>query len=225
MERAVLKALTKSELFAGLNTSQIDDILASVPYLERDVPAGQVVLSGDYPSRHMIVVLQGSIDIMMTDESGKSIVIDIIGPPNIVAPTFVTVRHHMPVSAQTSVDSHLMFIKPEDFRRLIDSNSVIRWNYICIMNQRCALLTDVIYFLSMLSNKQKILLMIRDEVRRQGSMTVTLKLSRQGMAHIMGVEKFSVKRCLKQLQDEGIITVDGKQITVLDEQALHFNYL
>jgi len=225
MTQEDIKMLTSSELFIGMNVTQISEALASTTYIERDVPAGQVVLTGDHPNRHMIIILSGSIDILMMDESGKSTIIDIVAAPNIVAPTFVTLQHHMPVNAITRVDSRLAFIKPEDFKRLIDNNMTVRWNYIHVMNQRCALLTDVIYFLTMLSNKQKILLIIRDEVRQQGSKTITLNFSRQGMASIMAVEKLTVKRCLHQLQDEGIITVDGKQITVLNDQALHFNYL
>ena len=71
-----------------------------------------------------------------------------------------------------------------------------------------------------LSMDEKVAIFLLQESRRHCSDSFLLTMSRQEIADCFAVQKFSLQRSLKEFADEGIISLDGKHITILKKQDL-----
>jgi len=54
----------------------------------------------------------------------------------------------------------------------------------------------------------------------QQSRTIRLDVSRQEMADIFGIQKFSLLRCLSEFEEKGAIRIEGKTITILNSDEM-----
>jgi CRP-like cAMP-binding protein len=61
---------------------------------------------------------------------------------------------------------------------------------------------------------------IKTEMKQQGSKSIAVTLSRQQLADELGIQKYSLQRCLHELQEEGVIRIDGRRIDVVDIRLL-----
>lgn len=68
--------------------------------------------------------------------------------------------------------------------------------------------------------REKLLYLIQTETKQQDSKTIVLARSRQRIADALAVQKYSVLRCLGDLVRQGIISVKGRVITVIDSKRL-----
>ena len=83
-----------------------------------------------------------------------------------------------------------------------------------------AFLASKMRFLSLFSVREKVVYSLLSLSRAQGSSRVTLDKSRQAIADSFGIQKFSLLRCLAELEESGAIRVDGRTITITDRGKL-----
>ena len=74
--------------------------------------------------------------------------------------------------------------------------------------------------LSLLTVREKVAFLILDTATKQKSETIHLDKSRQEIADTFGIQKFSLMRCLSEFAESGAISVEGKNITILDRRKL-----
>lgn len=74
--------------------------------------------------------------------------------------------------------------------------------------------------LSLFTVREKVAWLLLERAGEQGSNTIHLYRSRQEIADSFGIQKFSLLRVLSDLQKEGAIKVDGRQITILDRNKM-----
>lgn len=68
--------------------------------------------------------------------------------------------------------------------------------------------------------RERIFAYFDDLYRRQKQNPIILPHNRQEMADVLNVSRTSLSRELGRLQDESIITLEGKKVTLLDLQAI-----
>ena len=62
--------------------------------------------------------------------------------------------------------------------------------------------------------REKVGSIIKAEMKRQGTSSIYIALSRQQLADDLGIQKYSLQRCLHELQEEGVIRVEGRVVHV-----------
>ena len=74
--------------------------------------------------------------------------------------------------------------------------------------------------LSLFSVKEKVAQYLIKMATEQQSRTIRLDVSRQEMADIFGIQKFSLLRCLSEFEEKGAIRIEGKTITILNSDEM-----
>ena len=70
------------------------------------------------------------------------------------------------------------------------------------------------------SVKEKVAQYLIKMATEQQSRTIRLDVSRQEMADIFGIQKFSLLRCLSEFEEKGAIRIEGKTITILNSDEM-----
>ena len=74
--------------------------------------------------------------------------------------------------------------------------------------------------ISLFSVKEKVAQYLIKMATEQQSRTIRLDVSRQEMADIFGIQKFSLLRCLSEFEEKGAIRIEGKTITILNSDDM-----
>jgi len=107
---------------------------------------------------------------------------------------------------------------PDAMGTLLKIDSRVNTNFISILSNIVAFQAQKISVLSM-NLREKLILVLREAYQKQGSNRVVLP-SRQEMANMLGVQKFSVQRAFNELEKSGIIILDGKYIEIVNPSQL-----
>ena len=140
---------------------------------------------------------------------------------NLVAPAFIFAKKkELPVSIETEGKVTLLRIMPVDLKRLIDNDDKLRMNFIRILSNIDVFLTHKLKVLSLFTIREKVAYMLLELSGEQGGNEIILKRSRQEIADSFGIQKFSLLRVLADFERDGILKVNGKQITIIDRKRI-----
>lgn len=221
MDIDVLKTLACCPLFHHLDETDIESALQDVGYRIVHFDKGDVyALMGD-PCKYADIIVKGEMTARMGGMSGKFVEVTTLRPGNMIAPAFIYAKNNsLPVSVEPETGVDLLRLSADSLRLLMGRNERIEWNFIEMLSNINVFLTSKMRFLSLLSVREKVASLILEQVRRQGSRTITLDKSRQEIADTFGIQKFSLIRELKTFQEEGVIEMKGKTITILKPSSL-----
>ena len=152
------------------------------------------VLAG-MPCRYADIIVEGEMIARMSGLSGKQAQIERLGESMLIAPAYI-------------------------FALLIDTDERIRWNFIQHLSRIDIFLSQKMRMLSLFSVKEKVAQYLIKMATEQQSRTIRLDVSRQEMADIFGIQKFSLLRCLSEFEEKGAIRIDGKTITILNSDDM-----
>ena len=126
----------------------------------------------------------------------------------------------MPVSVETDKPTLIFRLQPSTLKYLIDTNEIIRMNFIRTLSNINVFLTKKMRLLSLLTVREKVTSFIIETAHKQQSNVIKLDKSRQEIAESFGIQKFSLLRCMSELVEVGAIKVEGKIITILDKNKM-----
>ena len=126
------------------------------------------------------------------------------------------------VYAQAQTKSHILMM-PKDFlvgtcEKNCGFHSNLISNMLQLMAQKSLTLNERLEIMSCSTLRQKIAKMILFSIGGKSSMSVYM--SRQEMADFLNTARPSLSRELMRMQNDGLITVEGRKITVRNKSAL-----
>jgi CRP/FNR family transcriptional regulator, dissimilatory nitrate respiration regulator len=212
--------LTRSPLFRGLNEQEVRSILSEVPYHEKRYKAGTIIAQSGEPVTRLMVVSSGTVKGEMVDYAGRVIKIEDIPAPGALASAFMFgPRNVFPVNVITVSDTEILIIEKNDFLKLMMKNDTILVNFLNMISGRSQFLSEKIKFLNFRTIKGKLAQYIlqRDE---NGSNKVRLDRTQNDLADFFGVARPSVARAIGEMEKDGYIVAEGKNIVITNRKGL-----
>ena len=221
MKESIFVTLQKCTVFEGFTPEEIREVLSMVSYRMVELAARETYVLAGMPCRHADIIIEGEMIARMSGLSGKQAQIERLGESMLIAPAYIFAHNNeMPVSVETSKKTTLLRMRPSELKQLIDTNERIRWNFIHHLSRIDIFLSQKMRMLSLFSVKEKVAQYLIKMATEQQSRTIRLDVSRQEMADIFGIQKFSLLRCLSEFEEKGAIRIDGKTITILNSDDM-----
>jgi CRP/FNR family cyclic AMP-dependent transcriptional regulator len=216
-------ALSKHFLFRQLLPAEIDRILALA--VEKHFENGQMIFVKDEEGDSMMIVLEGRIVISAISEEGKEITLNYIESGGILGEIALIDGKPRSANARAVGKCRLISIQRGNFIPFLRSNSDVAIQLLMVL---CEKLRNTS---SMLENLGLLLVPVRLAkfiIKLTGdphntvttSCDITLKLSQQEIANLIGTTRETVNRIFSQWQTEGLILLQRQQLTVLKPKAL-----
>jgi CRP-like cAMP-binding protein len=167
-----------------------------------------------------MIVVAGIVKGEMVDYSGRVIKIEDIPAPGALAPAFLFGnRNKYPVNVMAVSDVEILIIEKSEFLKVLMTNDIILGNFLDIISNRSQFLSEKIKFLNFKTIKSKLAQYIL-QLAKGKKVTVRFDRTQNDMADFFGVARPSIARALGDLEDEGIILSQGKNVSVLDVARL-----
>lgn len=209
-------SVSKDGIFSSLLSAETDDLnrhKSCHQYKKHQA----IFLEGSYP-RGVYCVSQGKIKIYTIGDGGKEQIIHIAKAGEVIGFRAMFSGDPYKVSAATLEDAHICFVSKEDFMSMIDTNATLRNR---IMQELSKELGDRAQFITNLAQKS-----VRERVAFALILLQNIygnepiNLSREDMANFVGTATETLIRLLKEFREEGLIEVQTRKLTVLDQEAL-----
>ena len=217
------QTIAKVPIFCGLSESELAFLTQrTVP---RSFSAGEVIFDEGAACSGMYVVESGNVRIYKSSAGGREQVLSIDGPGSSIAELPVFDGGSYPASAAAVNQATLIFVSKQDFQALCLAHPQVALKVLRVVGSRLRRLVGIIEELSFTTVRHRLASFLLRLAQREGRKTadgleVTLPVSNQELASQIGTVRELVSRNLSRLQAEGLVRIEGRDVTIRDTKAL-----
>ena len=212
--------LAKSPVFRGLTSDQIRECMKSIHTQVKNFRKDSLIVHAGEEVNQLLIIQKGSVRGEMLDYSGKILKIEDIESPRALAGAFLFGKTNTyPVTVTANTDVELLSIPRNEFLQLMQKEKTLLLNYLNDISTRTQFLSNKLHFLSFRTIRGKIAHYLLQKAGTDSS-TVEMLHTQQQLAELFGVTRPSLSRVLGEMQREGLITLDRKNIIILEKQML-----
>ena len=213
--------LVKSPLFYGIPDEECRALFSKIHYQVRKFEKDAIVVQGGEEVTNLFVVLSGSLRGEMIDYSGKTVKIEDIEAPRPLAAAFLFGKENkFPVTVTANKKVELLAIPVVEFLKLLQMNTRLLRNYLNSISTRAQFLSQKLHFLSFKTIKEKFAHFLLQQAGDRFH-SFELKNTQQQLAEMFGVTRPSLARVLGEMQNENLIKIEKKTVTLLDKEGLN----
>ena len=210
--------LARVPIFSDLSDAELKFL--SDRAVTRRYASGDLIFNEGDPCAGLYIVETGDVRIFKTSAGGREQVLTIEHAGNSVAELPIFDGGNYPASASATTDSVLLFISRNDFRALCLEHPEVALKVLRMVGLRLRRLVGIIEELSFTTVRHRLaallLRLAREAGKGSGRAEFKIEASNQELASQIGTVRELVSRNLSRFQAEGLITMDGKNITIPD---------
>jgi CRP-like cAMP-binding protein len=167
---------------------------------------------GDQPSSAFIL-LRGTVELSVLSQ-GSRLVVQVLGPVSVFGDVPLVSRLPEPFDARVLESAEVIPIPAENFLALLrDPHVTMPW-LVSVATRMAALQERLIGVLGgRLEDRLALLLLQQAHGNR-------VRLTQETLAGLLGVNRSSVNRCLRHLQDAGLVDIRYREIRLVDNDRL-----
>ncbi len=211
--------IVKSELFGGLSPEHLDEI-ANIA-VEKKFKRGETIFFEGDPGTGFYMVATGKVKIFKTSLSGKEQILHIFGAGEPFGEVPVFHDQPFPANATALEKTSLIFFPRERFVELVYSMPSLVMNMLAVLSMRLRRFATQIENLSLKEVPARLAgYLLYLSVEQGNRDQVTLDISKGQLASLLGTIPETLSRIFARMSEEGLIKVDGKQISLLDMDGL-----
>jgi len=213
--------LKETLIFSGIDESDIEKLFGHKTFRLKKYDKGEYIAHSHDECDRLMIVMDGSVRGEMTDFSGKTIKIeDIVAPRPLAVGFLFGNNNRFPVDIIANEPSTILVLPKDTLVAMMQQNSRLLKNYLNAISSRTQFLSNRIRFLSFRTIKEKIAHYILSQIAN-GHNTINLSQSQTNLADFFGVTRPSLARALHELEQEGILRVERREITLLNKEKLN----
>jgi len=209
----------KSDLFKLLSPEEI--LILNEDRFEVQFKPGENIAKQGTNLTHIVNLTSGLAKVYIEGINDRNLLLDITGTNAIIAGPgiFTDQRYHFSITALEH--SSVCFINVENFKKVINLNTIFTAKFLEYLNKKQSFLYDKLISLTQKQMHGKIadaLIYLSEKIYKSHEFDLTI--SRQDLADMTALSKDSAIRILKELEKDGIIKISGRRITIPGMDAL-----
>jgi CRP-like cAMP-binding protein len=210
--------LKKSQLFSKLTDLQIDRVCQFSQL--HNLSDGQLLFNQSDKVTSFYMVINGKIKLYRMSPDGQEKIIEIVKPGEVFAEALMfTNQTDYPVSSAALSDTIVISIIAKNFREMLWDSTATCLLLLGDMSLRLRRLIKEIDTLTLHSGTCRVASYLIQEMS-EGKKNFTLDTAKNVIAARLSVKPETFSRIIKNLKNQGILTIDGNSVTVHDIDAL-----
>jgi len=216
----MFKILTDCPLFRGMSADRIRQLLGpDTNYAVVSYRKGEMIARKDTAYSGLMILLQGRATGQVTDRAGKTIRVDAIEAPQLIAPAFLFGGYNrLPVDVIAAADAEILTLHRGMIFEMMQEDVLVLSNFIDIISNRANVWSKKIYLLSYKSLKEKVAHYLLDHTTAEAPGVAVPSIPE--MAEYFGATRSATLTVLEGLEKKQIIRLGRDQITILNRSVL-----
>lgn len=215
--------LGPDSFFSGLAAGTLED-LNRIKHTS-SYPEGAVVLMEGQAARGIYIVCQGRVKLMTTNADGKTLIVKIAHPGEVLGLQSVVTGHAYELTVETLQPSQLAYISSENFLRFLKTHGDACLRATQHLSHDCQSAYEVIRSIglchSVPGKLARLLLQWSAEGHvSNGTIRMKLALTHEELAQLIGSSRETVTRILGDLKRRGVLELHGATLLIRNQSAL-----
>ena len=211
--------IANSQLFGGMPPEHLDEI-EKIAVRKKYSRGESVFFEGD-PGVGFYMVATGKVKVFKTSLSRKEQILHIFGPGEPFGEVPVFHGQPFPAHAMALEKTTLIFFPRKDFVELVHTMPSLVLNMLAVLSMRLRRFATQIENLSLKEVPARLAGYLVYLSEEQGNREqVELQISKGQLASLLGTIPETLSRIFARMSDEGLISVEGKKISLLDPEGL-----
>ena len=211
--------LAKSYLCSGFEADELHEFAAIARFMEID--KDKIIFFEGDPAEGFYVLLSGRVRIYKASPDGKEYTIHVIKPGQLFAEAAIFKGHEYPANCATMEKSAVAYFPKEAFLNLLKKYPVISLKIIGSLASFVRDFNRQVEELSLKEVPARLASFLLNRAEKTGSNLVNLDFTKTELANRLGTISETLSRNLKKMSDLGVISVNGREISILDKNRLN----
>ncbi len=209
----------KIALFAALTPEQYA-LLASA-WTIKDCDKGDIFFVEGETAYGLYMMLQGKVKIFRTALDGREAVLHVFGAGELFGEVAVFQGGKFPATAQCVESGQTLFLPREALVRGIAAEPALAMNLLAALSWRLREFVNKVEALTLMETPQRLAAyLLHTSEENGGKDTFQLDVSKVLLAGMLGTARETLSRCLTRMVEQGMITMDGRKVCILDKKLL-----
>lgn len=213
-----LKHLQDIPLFQGLSSAVLEALSRRV--LIGTYQPGEMILAETDLVKSFFVVLSGQVKLSKSSTEGKEQTLHLLGPgePFGLCTAFAT--SDFPAEVLALKKSDILTIPGPVVDEIVTKEPELLLNILRVLSRRLKESMALVESLSLKEIPQRLAAFVAALDRKDHRGWVELPVTHRELSKILGATPEALSRALRRLQDDGLLEVQGRIITILNSAAL-----
>jgi CRP/FNR family cyclic AMP-dependent transcriptional regulator len=212
------ESLLQIPLFAGLSEGEVQ-ALAQRTVERRFAPDEMLFWEGE-PCAGMFLLIEGSAKIFKTSANGREMMLALETAPTTVAELPLFDGGPYPASVRAVDPVVALFINKADFQQVCRQFPDVALKVLAVVGKRLRQLVGLVEAMTFGSVTQRLARLLLEASQTAGADEFDLPLTHQELASRLGTVREVVSRNLARFRAEGVIRIQGHQLSILDRPGL-----
>jgi CRP/FNR family transcriptional regulator len=217
---AKLPQLRDISLFKSLNEENFKrlELICKTKFF----PKGKTIFYKDDPGTELYIVLHGRVKGIMTGDNGEEIILTTFKPYDIFGEMNLFDNKGRSLTVVADPEATLGIIRKNDFFNFLLKNPELSVEIIKMLIERLRKTDEIIENITFLNVKERTLQLLKNIANEKGKIENNLikfpKLTHQEIASRVASSRESITKCLKSLQQHGILEADDEYFYLKNEK-------
>src|SRR5690242_4051760 len=224
---AVVSKPANPDLGGDSNSSLSVERQAALEKIEHttNYPAGAIIFMEGQPARGVYVVRQGRVKLLTTNSEGRTLILKIAKPGEALGLNSVITGKPYDLTAEILQPAELAFIPRGDFLNFITQHGDACLHFASLLSRDCRAANEVARSIglsqSVTERVAKFLLdWSSDGQVKEGPVRVTMALTHEEIAQLIGASRETVTRTLSEFKKQRTIELNGATLILKNKVAL-----
>lgn len=213
-----LSSLTQIALFSSLTEIEVQ-ALAQRSVERRFAPEEMLFWEGE-SCAGIFLIVEGSVKIFKTSPGGREMMLSLESAPSTVAELPLFDGGPYPASVRAVEPVTALFINKNDFYQVCRQFPDVALKLLAVVGRRLRHLVGVVEAMTFGSVTQRLARLLLDASKQAGADEFDLPLTHQELASRLGTVREVVSRNLARFRAEGLIRIQGHQVSILNRAGL-----
>ena len=213
--RALLREVP---LFAALSDTQLDRLIDHCP--ARTFSAGGRIVSPSMAADRFYIILAGSVCLYKLSSKGDRQILHLYGPGDTFGEAAMWAGINYPAFADAVDDAAVMSVGRGLLKKMVAENEDLAMKMMAGMASKLREFNRLIEQLSLKEVPSRLAEILLEMPAGSDGGTILLDQSKKQLAERIGTIPETLSRALGKLREAGLITIEGRKITVLDADGL-----
>ena len=210
-------------IFSSLDPAGLLEVNSLIRHGEYE--KGELLFSQGDPGMYLYIVRSGRVKLYTVSAEGRQQIIRILEHGDFFGELALFQDRQQLCYAEAMEASGICLLPRDDFRALLERKPKIALSLLTAMSTRLAQAEKFISDLTLKNVEERLaswlLVMAQKGISTSDGIRITLDLTREELAHLLGTTIETVSRRLNTLQAEGVITLSGhRTIFITDSEKL-----
>lgn len=217
--------LTNTQLFRGIDSSDISPLLSCLGAIERKFKKGDIILTEGEPTDQMGVVLSGMALIEHCDVWGNRILLGNAAPGAVFAESYACIPGEpLQISVVASEDTSVLFLNVGKILTTCTNScefhtKLVR-NLLTVCAGKSLDLSRRILHSTSKSIRGRLMSYFSECIKKTGSYSFEIPYNREQLASYLGVDRSAMSNELSKMKKEGLIQYHKNHFTIIESANL-----